>query len=170
MSLVLKGGCRYPLSQPWLRPARAKLQTTTKTFRQLFFMHPRTQELHSRVVLPLVGPIDCWWWPCYCRVRVGLTLTPVEKDAGADMTFEYTCFGAPSSAAKAEPPQVADSGQEGSESVSNNTDADSADGSRSAAEQQGLAWFVSKEDLPVAGWPAMSLAASFGSPIAGADR
>jgi hypothetical protein len=135
-------------------------------------MHPRTQELHARLVLPLAGPIDCWWWPCYCRVRVGLTLAPVEAHAGADMTFEYNCIGEPAPTARPEPSQEAAGSQQGDEGDSDSTDASGATTSSSSnsAEEQGLSWFIKKEDLPVPGWPAMSLAASLGSPIRGADR
>ena len=43
----------------------------------------------GRLVFPLWGPLDRWWLPCYTRLNLGLVLTPIKEDAGADLTFEY---------------------------------------------------------------------------------
>ncbi|GLI70005.1 hypothetical protein VaNZ11_014739, partial [Volvox africanus] len=45
--------------------------------------------IYSRIVLPLAGPLDRWWDPLYGRLRVQLALTPLSRDAGADLQVLY---------------------------------------------------------------------------------
>jgi hypothetical protein len=39
------------------------------------------------------GPIDTFWTPAYNRMDIGLVLTPVQADAGADATLVYPFDG-----------------------------------------------------------------------------
>ncbi|KAG2493164.1 hypothetical protein HYH03_008586 [Edaphochlamys debaryana] len=55
--------------------------------------------VYGRTVLPLLGPIGRWWEPLYCRLQVGLVLTPLAADAGADVQLVYpAACGGPSAA------------------------------------------------------------------------
>jgi hypothetical protein len=60
-----------------------------RRFTQRFWVCGRTGRMHSRVALRVAGPLETFWAPIYNTVDVALTLTPVEADAGADMTFAY---------------------------------------------------------------------------------
>lgn len=60
---------RYPRSQPWLRPTPGTVQLPQSSFKQHFFMHPGTGALHARIAIPLLGPLERWWLPCYCKAR-----------------------------------------------------------------------------------------------------
>lgn len=50
-------------------------------------------QLYSRIQLKVAGLLDAFWAPVYNRVDVGLTLTPVSADAGADITLLYPHSG-----------------------------------------------------------------------------
>nr|BBC28447.1 hypothetical protein, homolog of Volvox carteri MT0045 [Yamagishiella unicocca] len=101
-------------SAPWLRPLPTSFEMPVTRFTQLFFVPPgdwsaraaaagwgggdgRAEPgeplppppVYSRVVLPFVGPLDRWWEAIYCRLQVELTLTPVSRDAGADLLLLY---------------------------------------------------------------------------------
>jgi len=136
---------RYPRTQPWLRPTPGSVQLPQESFTQHFFLHPRTGTLHARVVLPLLGPIQRWWLPSYCKVRTELTLTPLPSDAGADMTFDYPNNPLGLNAPLGPVPLGAGEGQ--------------AIGSGEGG------WELGEGDLPVRGWPAptMDMWSPFGS-------
>nr|BCL66212.1 hypothetical protein [Volvox reticuliferus]BCL66280.1 hypothetical protein [Volvox reticuliferus] len=103
-------------STPWLRPAVGAPELQTSRFKQLFFVPlpppagPEGEgggtsgggstgrsmlgdvvppQIYSRMVLPLAGPLDRWWDPLYARLRVQLALTPLSRDAGADLQLLY---------------------------------------------------------------------------------
>ncbi|PNW81491.1 hypothetical protein CHLRE_06g248750v5 [Chlamydomonas reinhardtii] len=92
-------------STVWLRPTPASFDVPVSRFKQLFFVPPLLEDyggeaaasgevtslptVYSRVVLPLLGPVDRWWEPLYCRLHVELTLTPLQADAGADVLLLY---------------------------------------------------------------------------------
>ncbi|KAG2426371.1 hypothetical protein HYH02_014799 [Chlamydomonas schloesseri] len=93
-------------SSVWLRPAAGSFDVPVSRFKQLFFVPPPLEEygteaaagsgagvtlptVYSKVALPLLGPVDRWWEPLYCRLHVELTLTPLQADAGADVLLLY---------------------------------------------------------------------------------
>lgn len=76
-------------TQPWLQPAPGAWKLPQRKFTQRFFVSKRTGKLHSRVALRLAGPFETFWAPIYNTVDIALTLTPVEADAGADLSICY---------------------------------------------------------------------------------
>jgi hypothetical protein len=86
---ALPGGPPAGGGDPWLQAAPGAARLPQRRFTQRFFVCARTGRLHSRVALRLAGPFETFWAPIYNSVEVGLTLTPVEADAGADMVFAY---------------------------------------------------------------------------------
>ncbi|KXZ46851.1 hypothetical protein GPECTOR_40g585 [Gonium pectorale] len=110
-----EAAARAGSSTSWLRPVLAAVDVPGIRFKQMFFVPPEgsvgsggdgeggdgggddgegaggeeLQPVYSRLVLPLVGPLDRWWEPIYSRLRVELTLTPVPADAGADLQLLY---------------------------------------------------------------------------------
>jgi hypothetical protein len=76
-------------ADPWLQSAPGAPRLPQRRFTQRFFRCGRTGKLHSRVALRLAGPFEAFWAPIYNTVEVGLVLTPVESDAGADLVISY---------------------------------------------------------------------------------
>ncbi|KAG2429204.1 hypothetical protein HXX76_010974 [Chlamydomonas incerta] len=88
-----------------MRPTTSSFDVPVSRFKQLFFVPPPLEDfggeapasnegvtppsVYSKVVLPLLGPVDKWWEPLYCRLHVELTLTPLQADAGADVLLLY---------------------------------------------------------------------------------
>lgn len=126
--------------------------------------------MHARVALPLAGPLERWWVPSYCRVKPELVLTPLEEDAGADITLEYPNLGgeegsegalllaqqqAAQAQARAQLEQQAASKETGGGAAS--AAAGALELAEAAAFGEGLGagswWDLTKEDLPVSGWP-----------------
>ena len=71
------------------RSAWRSLQPPSR-FKLDFFVHPISGDVIGRFILPFIGSINKWWGaPCYVRVKLDLTLTPIQHDSGADFTFEY---------------------------------------------------------------------------------
>lgn len=79
--------------KPVLQPRPGSFRVPQEYFTQYFFLHPGTGELHGRCVLKMWNRMDMWWVPIYHQVHVGLTLTPLEADAGADAVFRYPRAG-----------------------------------------------------------------------------
>lgn len=82
-----RGGRAPPA--PLLQAAPGAPALPRRRFTQRFFRCARTGQLHSRVALGVAGPLETFWAPIYNTVDVALTLTPVEADAGADITLSY---------------------------------------------------------------------------------
>jgi hypothetical protein len=78
-----------PRAVPWLRPAPGAVQFPQEAFKASFFVSPKTGRLHCHVAPKLRGPLYRAWLPCYSRVDVGLALTPLQADAGADLVMQY---------------------------------------------------------------------------------
>jgi hypothetical protein len=83
------GGSRGAGAAPWLRAAPGAWALPRREFTQRFFRAARTGKLHSRVALRLAGPFETFWAPIYNTVEIDLVLTPVEADAGADVSICY---------------------------------------------------------------------------------
>lgn len=83
------GGGGVGGAAPMLQAAPGAPRLPRRRFTQRFFRCARTGRLHSRVALGLAGPLEAFWAPIYNTVDVSLCLTPVEADAGADMTICY---------------------------------------------------------------------------------
>ncbi len=94
-----------PRAEPWLRPAPGSAQFPQRAFKASFFVSPLTGRLHCHVAPRLRGPLYRAWLPCYSRVDVGLALTPLQADAGADLVMVYPgAAGAPAVLSREELP------------------------------------------------------------------
>lgn len=84
---------RHPRAIPWLQPSPGSWQFKQERFKASFFVHPESGELYSRLHMQLNAWVDSFWMPIYSKLDISLTLTPVQADAGADMTMVYPAQG-----------------------------------------------------------------------------
>ncbi len=94
-----------PRATPWLKPAPGSWEFPQEAFKMSFFMGAASRCLHCHTAIKWRGPLYRRWLPCYSRVDVGLALTPLQADAGADITMVYPGNGQPAVLAKADLPQ-----------------------------------------------------------------
>nr|ADI46821.1 MT0045f [Volvox carteri f. nagariensis] len=106
--------------------------------------------IYSRVVLPLAGPLDRWWEPLYGRLRVQLVLTPLARDAGADLQLLYPDDPA---AAEGEGEGEGDGGREGRGAASSGAPGSGPGGGRDGPGAGGWAlWGPECLPPPLHGW------------------
>jgi hypothetical protein len=78
-----------------LRPRPGRALRRVRRFRFQLFRHARTGQPYARVVLPsavssaLFPGLELPGPSCYCRLDFGLALTPVRRDAGAEVTLAW---------------------------------------------------------------------------------